>query len=77
MNLKNQPKEPKKLNDFAKYSTMAFQMVIIIGLGVFGGIKLDKWVHMQFPLFTVLLSILAVALALYYFIKDLVSFNRK
>jgi len=56
---------------------MAFQMVIIIGLGVFGGIKLDKWLHMRFPLFTLLLSLIAVALSIYYMIKDLTTLNRK
>jgi hypothetical protein len=56
---------------------MAFQMVIIIGLGVFGGIKLDKWLHMRFPLFTVILSLAGVALSLYYFVKDLTRLNRK
>ena len=77
MNPKNQPKELKKLESLTKYSTMAFQMVIIIGLGVFGGIKLDKWLHMRFPLFTVLLSLIAVALSIYFMIKDLTTLNRK
>jgi hypothetical protein len=76
MNLKNPLKEPKKLNSFAKYSTMSFQMVIIIGIGVFGGIKIDDWLHMRFPLFTILLSLAAIALSLYYFIKDLTTLNR-
>jgi hypothetical protein len=56
---------------------MAFQMVIIIGAGVFGGIKLDEWLHMRFPLFTLVLSLTAVALSIYYMIKDLTKFNRK
>jgi len=77
MNPKNQPKEPKKLDSFAKYSTMAFQMVIIIGLGVFGGIKLDDRLHMQFPLFTIILSLVAVGLSIYFMIKDLTTLNRK
>jgi hypothetical protein len=77
MNPKNQPKELKKLNIVAKYSTMAFQMVIIIGLGVYGGIKLDDWLHMRFPVFTLILSLAGVALSIYYFIKDLTTLNRK
>ena len=77
MNLKKPPKELKKLDSFAKYSTMAFQMVIIIGAGVFGGIKLDEWLHMRFPLFTLVLSLAAVALSIYYMIKDLTKLNRK
>lgn len=76
MNLKKPPKELKKLDGFAKYSTMAFQMVIIIGAGVFGGIKLDEWLHMRFPLFTLVLSLGAVALSIYYMIKDLTKLNR-
>ncbi len=77
MSLKNQPKELKRLNDVARYSGMAFQMVIIIGLGVFGGLKLDRWLHTRFPAFTVGLSFLAVLLAVYYFIKDLTFMSRK
>jgi hypothetical protein len=77
MKPKNQPRELKKLNDIAKYSGMAFQMLIIIGIGVFGGIKLDDWLHMRFPLFTVVLSLAAVMLAIYYFIKDLTFMGRK
>jgi hypothetical protein len=77
MNLKNQLKETKKLSSIAKYSTMAFQMVIIIGLGVFGGIKLDHWLQIRFPLFTIVLSLGAVILAMYFFIKDLTFMSRK
>jgi hypothetical protein len=56
---------------------MSLQMVIIIGLGVFGGIKIDKWLHMRFPLFTIILSLAAVALSIYYFVKDLTKLNNK
>ena len=77
MKLKNQLKEPKKLDDIARYSGMAFQMLIIIGTGVLGGIKLDGWLHMRFPLFTVVLSLAAVMLAIYYFIKDFTFMGRK
>jgi uncharacterized membrane protein len=56
---------------------MAFQMVIIIGLGVFGGIKLDDWLQLRFPLFTLVLSLTGVALSIYFMIKDLTPLNRK
>lgn len=68
----NQKNSPSNLNNYAKYSSIAFQMLAIILLGVFGGIKLDKVVPMEFPLFTVLFTILAVILSLYYTIKDLI-----
>lgn len=49
-------------------------MVVIIMAGVFGGIKLDQVVSMEFPLFTLVLSMLSVALAIYYSIKDFLKF---
>ncbi len=65
------PKKAKSLNDYARYSGMAFQMVAIVGLGVWGGMKIDGWLKLTFPLFTVLLSLLAVILAMYSILKDL------
>jgi len=49
---------------------MAFQMMVILGLGVWGGIKIDGWLNLKFPLFTGILSFAAVLLALYNVLKD-------
>jgi F0F1-type ATP synthase assembly protein I len=69
---KKQPKRAKSLSDYARYSGMAFQMITIILLGVFGGMQLDKRLKINFPLFTVVLSFLAVILAMYYGVKDFI-----
>lgn len=69
-NLINQEKTAKSLSNYAKYSSLAFQMIAIILIGVFGGMKLDKWLEFRFPVFTVVLSLLATSLAVYYGIKD-------
>ncbi len=45
-------------------------MGLIIGLGMFGGFQLDKFIRWQFPIFTLLLSLGAVAMAIYIAIKD-------
>ncbi|MFN6037364.1 MAG: AtpZ/AtpI family protein, partial [Bacteroidota bacterium] len=45
----------KQPNQYMKYATMGTQMLITIGLGVFLGIKLDKWLQLKFPVFTVVL----------------------
>ena len=66
-------KEKKALNAYARYSSIAFQMLAIILAGVFGGRELDKWVEWEFPVFTLLLTILAVFLAIYTVIKDLLK----
>lgn len=64
------PKNKKPVNDFLRYSGLGFQMLAIILLGVFGGYKLDQLVKIKVPVFTVVLSLLSVALAIYYAVKD-------
>jgi F0F1-type ATP synthase assembly protein I len=61
----------KNLSDYARYSGMAIQMLAIILLGVFAGFKLDKWLHTR-PILTVILSIVSVALSIYFVTKDLI-----
>lgn len=64
-------KEKKALKTYARYSSIAIQMLVIILAGVFGGRELDKWLDWGFPVFTLVLTILAVFLAIYTVIKDL------
>lgn len=71
--MESSKKEKKALNAYARYSSIAFQMLVIILAGVFGGRELDKWLELQFPAFTLVLTILAVILAIYFVIKDLLK----
>lgn len=65
-------KEKKKaLKAYARYSSIAFQMLVIILAGVFGGRELDHWLDMGFPVFTLIFTILGVLLAIYSVIRDL------
>lgn len=66
----NKPNPKKNLNDYARYSSLAFQMMAIIGVGIFGGMKLDKYLALKRPVFTALFSVISVILAVYYAIKD-------
>lgn len=63
----------KGLNDFAKYSGMAFQMFGIILLTTWGGIKLDKLAGNETPVFTIILSLLGVFAAIYTVVKDFIK----
>ena len=47
--LKNQGS--KALQDFGKYSGLAFQMMVIIAVMTFLGIELDKWLNFEKPVF--------------------------
>lgn len=71
--MKNEKDKKKLLENYARYSSIAFQMIAIILLGVFGGIKLDELIRWEFPVFTVILTVLSVVLAIYYVTKDLIK----
>ncbi|GAB4321010.1 MAG: hypothetical protein Kow00127_13340 [Bacteroidales bacterium] len=63
----------KSLNSYARYSSIALQMMVIIVAGTWGGVKLDEWIKTGFPLFTVILSLASVALAIYSVTRDLMQ----
>ncbi len=71
--MEDQEDKRKKLSSYAKYSNLAFQMIAIILIGVFGGMKLDEWLKLSFPIFTVVLSVAAVLLSMYYAVKDFIK----
>jgi F0F1-type ATP synthase assembly protein I len=72
---KKNPKNPgnKGIRDFAKYSGTAFQMIGIILITTWGGIKLDKLTGTHTPVFTIVLSLLGVFAAIYTAIKDFIK----
>ena len=47
-------------------------MIAIILVGVFGGLKLDQVVRWEFPVFTLVLTLLGVFMSIYYAVKDLI-----
>ena len=67
----------KSVYNWAKYSTLAIQMVIIICLCAFLGVKCDSWLQTNFPIFTFLLSILGIIAAIYIAIKDVLIKNKR
>lgn len=65
-------KLPKKknLDTYTRYSGMAFQMIAIICLGSYGGVKLDELYPDLYPLFTLVCSLASVAIAMYLVIRQ-------
>lgn len=61
----------KQLAWLAKYSGLAFQMIAIILLVLFAGMKLDQFLKNEFPLFTIIGAFGGVTLSLYFVLKDL------
>lgn len=68
MEKKNKKDSP--LMFYAKYSSLALQMIVIIVAGAFGGKALDEWLQWGFPVFTLVLTILAVVVAIVYGMRE-------
>jgi ATP synthase protein I len=70
-NQKNRKRPSNRgLENFTRYSGIAFQMIGIILLTTLGGRKLDKLTGWETPVFTIILSLLGVFAAIYISIRD-------
>lgn len=67
--MKKNDESPLKF--YAKYSSLALQMIVIIVGAAFGGRELDKYINWEFPVFTVSLTILGVIVAVIYGMRGL------
>lgn len=72
---KKSKKQPstKSSNSIIRYSGMGVQMAAIMLLGAWIGIQLDKHFEIKNNVFTAVLTILGVVIALYLVIKDLLK----
>lgn len=70
--MKEKPGKPA--NDYARYSGIGFQMLFTILASVYAGTRLDKWLAMKFPAFTLVLTLGGVAMSMYIVIRE---FTRK
>lgn len=68
----------RKLPDaLVKYSGLSIKMAIAILGGVYLGKFIDEKLTLETPVFTLILSLLGLALAIVIIIKDTVGFNAK
>ena len=63
----------RNVDDWARYTGLAFQMFGIIFITVWGGSKLDKLVGWKTPVFTIVLSLFGVFAAIYTAVKDFIK----
>ena len=71
-NKQNQrPQRQSQINEYVKYSGLAFQMAALILLGYWLGSKIDKWLDLSFPAFTIVLILVFLSVSFYSLIKSL------
>ena len=60
----------------ASYAGLAVQMGVIIAIGAYGGVRLDRWLDLS-PLFVIVCSLASIALAMYVMIYKLTQNKEK
>ncbi|MEM7085958.1 MAG: AtpZ/AtpI family protein [Bacteroidota bacterium] len=58
-----------KINNYARFSGIAFQMIAIIALGSYGGVKLDEAYPNKYSLWSIGCSFASVIIAMVYIIR--------
>lgn len=53
-----------------RYSGLAMQFLISIGIGVFIGLKADQWLHLSVPLLVWLLPLLIICAVIFKIMKE-------
>ena len=53
-----------RMKDWIRYSTLGIEMAVIVGAAVWGGVSIDRRRAGEFPLFTLLLSVLGLVVAI-------------
>lgn len=62
----------RKRSKYMHYTSIAFQMIAALLLGIFVGLKLDEWLNTS-PIFTIVLVLVGLGAAMYIVMKDLVK----
>jgi F0F1-type ATP synthase assembly protein I len=66
-----EPKKPGRYDDYLKYSGLAFQLVIAIGIMGLLGYRLDQYLGFSFPLFMLLFGMVSFGWLLYKLYRSL------
>ncbi|MGB8492054.1 MAG: AtpZ/AtpI family protein [Bacteroidales bacterium] len=77
-NQQNRKKSPKDrgnkgLQQFGRYTGLAFEMILVILVMTWCGIKLDKALGLSTPVFTAILSLLGVFAGIYIAVRDFIK----
>lgn len=65
------PRSQNQFSEYVKYSGMGFQMAALILLGYWLGGKIDNWLDLTLPIFTIILILVFMSLSFYSLIKSL------
>jgi len=75
--MKGKKDKKPSLKFYAVYSSLGIQMAVIVIAGAFGGREMDKWLQWHFPVFTIVLTLVAIVLSILYGIRELFKQQKK
>lgn len=70
-------KKANQLNSYARYSSIAFQMFAIIGVGTYIGVKLDEHYPNKNDWFTLVFSLCSVIGSIIFVIMRIIANSKK
>jgi len=53
-----------------KYAGLGMQIFVSLGLAVFAGYRIDKWINMRFPVFVWVLPLIVLFLMIFKLIRE-------
>lgn len=65
-------KRKPQVDQYLKYSGMAFQLAAVLAVGVWAGTRIDRYFQTERPYFTAILALLSLLAGLYLSLKDLI-----
>ncbi|MFP2997947.1 AtpZ/AtpI family protein [Spongiivirga sp. MCCC 1A20706] len=74
----NKPSQQKHKTSksYAVYSGIAFQMIVIIGGGTYLGVKLDEKFPNKHSIYTVICSLFAVLISIYFVVRRIIKMSK-
>lgn len=70
MKEKQQQQRPAPTSDLMRYAGLGSQILVSLGIAVFAGYKIDRWLKMPLPLLVWLLPLIVLIGIIYKLIKE-------
>jgi chromate transport protein ChrA len=68
--MESKQRSNKNYSDLLRYASMGTQIFVALGLAVFVGLKIDKWLKISAPLLVIILPVIVLVGIIYKIVKE-------
>ena len=68
--MESKQRSNKSYSDLLRYASMGTQIFVALGLAVFVGLKVDKWLKISAPLLVLILPVIVLVGIIYKIVKE-------